>query len=133
MSSKCWVLHVIYDILKTMEIENLSIGCDIEENSRFEDKSVEFLDKIFTKKEIEYCKKSRNYAQHLCARFCAKEAVIKALSEFNITDVYYSDIEILNKKTSAPYAIIQKYPKITIKISLSHSKTHSIANVLLIK
>ena len=116
-----------------MDAKNISIGCDIEENSRFENKSSEFLDKIFTKNEIDYCLKSRNYAQHLCARFCAKEAIIKALSEFEIDDVYYSDIEILNKKSGAPVAEIKKYPKIQIKLSLSHSKVHSIANVLLIK
>ena len=114
-------------------MDNFSIGCDIEENSRFADKSQEFFDKIFTKKEIEYCFKNKNYAQHFCARFCAKEAIVKALSEFNINNVSYSDIEILNKDNGAPTANIKKYPEIKIKVSLSHSKTHSIANVLLIE
>lgn len=114
-------------------MKNISIGCDIEENSRFENKSQKFIDRIFTKNEQEYCYKNKNYAQHFCARFCAKEAIVKALSEFDINDVYYSDIEILNKKSGAPIAKIEKYPEIEIKISLSHSKTHSIANVILIK
>lgn len=117
-------------------MENFSIGCDIEENSRFESKTLEkdkdFLEKIFTEKELEYCYKNKNYAQHLCARFCAKEAIVKALTEFEINDVYYSDIEILNKENGAPFAKIKKYPKIEIKISLSHCKTYSIANVLLL-
>ena len=114
-------------------MQNVSIGCDIEENSRFEDKSPEFLDRIFTKNEQAYCLKNKNSAQHFCARFCAKEAIVKALSEFEIKDVYYSDIEILNKSNGVPIASVAKYPDIKIKISLSHSKTHSIANVLLIK
>lgn len=114
-------------------MQNISIGCDIEENSRFENKSSEFLDRIFTKNEQEYCLKSKNYAQHLCARFCAKEAIVKALSEFDINDVYYSDIEILNRENCAPVAKIEKYQNIKVKISLSHCKTHSIANVLLVK
>ena len=116
-----------------MNVQDISIGCDIEENSRFENKSSEFLNKIFTKKELEYCFKSKNYSQHLCARFCAKEAIIKALSEFEIDDVFLSDIEILNKENGAPTALIKKYPNIQVKISLSHSKTHSITNILLIK
>ena len=118
-------------------MENFSIGCDIEENSRFEGKTLEndrdFLEKIFTERELEYSYKSKNYAQHLCARFCAKESIVKALSGFNIRDVYYSDIEITNTENGVPVAKIQKYPKIQIKVSLSHCKTHSIANVLLTK
>ena len=30
-------------------------------------------------------------------RYCAKEAVVKALSELGIKDIYYSDIETLNE------------------------------------
>ena len=117
-------------------MDNLAIGCDIEEISRFQGKTLEkdkdFLERIFTSNELEYSYKSKNYAQHLCARFCAKEAVIKALSEFNIKDVYYCDIEIINKNDGAPMARIEKYPEILIKISMSHSKTNAIANVLLV-
>ncbi|MBQ8476293.1 holo-ACP synthase [bacterium] len=118
-------------------MNNFSIGCDIEEISRFEGKTLEndakFLAKIFTQNELNYSFQSKNYASHLCARFCAKEAIVKALSEFDITDVYYSDIEIQNKKSGAPCAKIAKYPDIEIKISLSHSKTNAMASVILIK
>ncbi len=118
-------------------MQELAIGCDIEENSRFEGKSIEddfeFLNRIFTKKELEYCYSNKNYSQHLCARFCAKEAIIKALSEFKIQNVYYCDIEISKKENGAPFATISKYKDIQIKLSLSHSKTNSIANVILIK
>ncbi len=118
-------------------MQNLSIGCDIEDILRFKNKTLEndmdFLNRVFTQKELDYSFKSKNFAQHLCARFCAKEAVIKALSDFKITDVYYSDIEITNKENGAPVAKIEKYPEIKIKISLSHCKTYAIANVLLIK
>ena len=115
-------------------MENVSIGCDIEEVSRFENKSLSedraFLDKIFTEKELEYSYKNKNYAQRLCARFCAKEAIVKALSEFDIHDVYYSDIEITNKENGSPIANIAKYSDIKIKVSLSHTKTYAMANVL---
>jgi len=117
--------------------ENISIGVDIEEISRFKNKSVEkdaiFLDKIFTKNEIDYAYSKNNFAQHLCVRYCAKEAIVKALSEFKIDDVFYSDIEITNLKNGQPVAKIKKYPNIEIKISLSHSKTYAVANVILFK
>lgn len=116
---------------------NLSVGCDIEENSRFENKTLEndkdFLERIFTPKELEYSYKSRNYAQHLCARFCAKEAVVKALSDLEISDVYYSDIEVLNHENGSPYIVLNKYPNLKFKVSLSHCKTHSTATVLIFK
>lgn len=117
-----------------MNFDNFAIGTDIEEIERFKNKTLEqdekFLRKIFTQKELDYCFKDKQSASHLCARYCAKEAVVKALSQLNITDVYYSDIEILNRKNGSPYCIIAKYPNINIKVSLSHSKTYAVATVL---
>ena len=117
-----------------MEFNNFAIGTDIEEIERFSNKSdvndEVFLRKIFTTNEIKYCFKDKQYASHLCVRFCAKEAVVKALSQFKINDVYYSDIEILNHENGSPYCVIKKYPNIKIKISLSHSKTYATATAL---
>ena len=110
-----------------MEFENIFIGTDIEEISRFSNKTLQkdkaFLDKIYTEKEIEYSFSKGISAQHLAARFCAKEAIVKALCPVGIKDVYYRDIEILNNQDGVPYAIVEKYPDIKIKISLSHCKT----------
>ena len=120
-----------------MDFESFSIGIDIEEIERFSGKTIEndslFFDKIFTKNELEYCFSHGCSDQHLCARFCAKEAVVKALSGFDIKDVYYSDIEVFNNESGMPYCIISKYPNIKVKISLSHSKKYAVANVLCYK
>ena len=117
-----------------MDFENISIGTDIERIERFENKSREndshFLNKIFTEKELDYCFRNKQYAQHLCARFCAKEAVVKALTDFNITDVYYKDIEILNYKNGSPYCTISKYLNIKIKITISHAKDYATATAM---
>ena len=112
---------------------NISIGCDIEEISRFKNKSKLFLNKIYTKSEIEYCSSFSDSASHYAARYCAKEATVKALNDFNIKNVYYSDIEISNNADGAPVVKIQKYPDLKIKISLSHCKTYAMANVIIIK
>ena len=109
-----------------MDFCNVSIGTDIEDARRFENKTPDtdflFLKKIFTDKEIQYCFSKGKSHLHLCARFCAKEAIVKALSAYNISDVYYSDIEILNNKDGSPYALIYKYPDISVKVTLSHSR-----------
>ena len=109
----------------------MAIGVDIEDINRFEGKSEEFLNRVFTPVELEYCMKYSNPESHLAVRFCAKEAVVKALSEFNITDVYYKDIEILNKLNGQPFVIIEKYPQLKIKLSLSHDKNSAVAMVVI--
>lgn len=115
----------------------IAIGVDIEENSRFDGKSLgndeKFLKKIFTEGELRYCFKSKNSSEHLCARYCAKEAVVKALYDLKIKDIYYSDIEILKNKDNVPYVVLKQYPNLKIKISMSHSKNYSTANAMIIK
>ena len=46
----------------------IGIGCDIEENKRFKNKSPEndehFLKKIFTQDELNYCFSKKNYSEN---------------------------------------------------------------------
>lgn len=116
-------------------LENISIGTDIEEIRRFEGKETNFtfLSKVFTTTELEYCLKAKKPAGHLCARFCAKEAIVKALTGLDIKDVYYSDIEITNREDGLPLASIEKYPNLKIRISLSHCKEYATANAIIEK
>ena len=118
-------------------MENFSIGTDIEQIARFKNKTLDgdknFLDKIYTEIELQYCYATKNFAQHLCVRFCAKEAVVKALSEFDINDVYYKDIEILNRNNGAPIVKIAKKPEFNVKVSLSHCKDYATATAIITK
>lgn len=115
----------------------INIGVDIEDISRFKDKteknSVKFLKKIYTKKELDYCFKNKNSAQHLAARFCAKEAVIKAASKLFENKLKYSQIEILNDSKGCPYVNILNIENKNLKIelSLSHEKEKAIAFVII--
>ncbi len=116
---------------------NISIGVDIEQIKRFENKTLEnsarFLNYIFTQNELEYCFSKSKPAMHLCARFCAKEAVYKALSEFNIGRISLKEIEILNKDSGVPYINLEKYPELNIKISISHTKEYATASAICYK
>lgn len=120
-----------------MNFSDIAIGTDIEEISRFEsmerNKDGKFLARIFTEQELDYCYSAKISAPHLCARFCAKEAIVKALSQLNIKDVYYSDIEIMKKEDGTPFAIINKHSELKVKISLSHCKTHATASTIILK
>lgn len=116
-------------------------GIDIIEVDRIQE-SIEslgetFLNKVYTKNEIEYCEtKGTQKYQSYAARFAAKEAVFKALSkETNgICDITWKNIEVLNEETGRPKVnLIEVDNKISsIDISLSHIKETAIASVVIV-
>lgn len=123
-----------------MDIKNLSVGIDIEDINRFDkystDKKNRFLEKIYTKSEIDYCFSYKSPAKHLAARYCAKEACVKALTKLGIKDVYYNQIEVYRDNfggVSIRLLNKKKYSKIFMELSLSHSKDTAVANVLAIQ
>lgn len=107
------------------------LGVDIEDNSRFIDKKddTKFLERIFTKSELDYCLSKKDYSAHLCARFCAKEATIKALTPFGIKLSNLSLIEVYHGTFGeAKVRILDKeYSDVKLDISISHDKSKSIA------
>lgn len=120
----------------------ISCGTDIIEIERIKDSIEEtnnkFLNRVYTKKEIEYCesKKVQRY-QHYAARFAAKEAVFKAIS-VKLEDKYsicWKDIEIINDSQGRPSITLQGNIQKNIEqidISLSHCKEYATANVVVV-
>ena len=120
----------------------IKCGTDIIEISRIE-KSIEalgekFLNKIYTKEEIEYCEsKGKQKYQHYAARFAAKEAIFKAMSD-KLNDKYelcWKDYEVLKDDNGKPYVNVNSM--ITkeidsIDISMSHCREYAVANVVII-
>ena len=117
-------------------------GVDIIEISRIE-KSLtneKFVERIFTKKEQEYCNSRKQMAvSSYAARFAAKEAVVKALGTGISGGGLWTDIEILPDDDGAPhvklcgyFAYIATKRKIyNIFISLSHCKEYAVAQAIL--
>lgn len=121
--------------MQDISIKNIAIGVDIEEVSRFKNKTLEndrhFLERIFTKNELEYCFSQGKTAQHLCGKFCAKEAFIKAISEYNIS-INLNQIEILNTVDGKPYFNLpETYNIFDCKLSISHTKSNAVAFVVI--
>ena len=110
----------------------IEIGVDIEEINRFKNIGKvninNFLNKIFTEKEIEYCFSKKDPYPSLTARFCGKEAVVKALSQYN-AKLPLNQIEILNKPNGIPFVklINNDSNEFNIQISLSHTKEIAVA------
>jgi len=117
-------------------------GTDIIEIDRIKE-SIEslgekFLNKVFTQNEIQYCesKKAQKY-QHYAARFAAKEAVFKAISE-SLPDKFllgWCDYEILNDETGKPNVKITGMNLDDIEnidLSISHCKQYAMATAVVI-
>ncbi len=77
----------------------VGIGIDIEEVARVEDIATRygdrFIRRIFTEDEAAYCLRRRMPAQHLAARFSAKEAAMKALGTGRSRGVLWRDVEVV--------------------------------------
>ena len=117
-------------------------GTDIIEIERIknsiENLGEKFVNKIFTKNEIEYCNSHKNVKyQHYAARFAAKEAVFKAISPL-LKDKYeigWKNIEVLNDSNGRPYIkfIDFSFERLEqIDVSISHCKEYAVANVIII-
>lgn len=100
-----------------------------------------FLDRIYTKRELDYCRSRGVPEQHLAARFAAKEAVYKAFGGDGKIAIAWTDVEIINEKNGRPKVILKGSAKnlmgkrhiLKAIISLSHTKNYAVGNCILLK
>ena len=111
-------------------------GVDITEVRRLrqavEKWGAEFLNRVFTKDELENAKSRGSLYQHLAGRFAAKEAVFKALGDEGLT---WRDVQILNDAEGKPCCRILngRGKKIDIHVSISHVKNYAVASAVIEK
>lgn len=116
------------------------IGIDIIEIERIQ-KAVEkygesFLKKVFTEKELKYCRNRRvlKYPE-LAVRFAAKEAYAKAIGTGIAgfgrpnSGVKWTDIEVTNDSYGKPLLSIKGKISEKVQVSLSHSRDYAVASV----
>lgn len=117
----------------------LGLGTDIVEVSRIEkaiNKTSGFLTRVFTKKEIEYCESKPNKYERYAGRFCAKEAIAKALGT-GIRDFKLCDIEINNDNLGKPEVTLygtlaEKKNSVEIHLTISHCKEYGTATAIIL-
>lgn len=112
------------------------IGNDIIEVERIK-KNIErygqrFLDRIYTKKEQEYCLARKESSIHFAGRFAAKEAVVKALGSGFRDGISWLDVEILNDDQGKPSVFLsaginQAFNHPHILVSISHCRAYATA------
>lgn len=116
---------------------NILVGTDIVKVDRIKENITKhedrFLDKIFTKGEIDYCEnKNIQKFQSYAARFAAKEAIYKAVSPYITGKYSWKDFEIIKEENGRPKVKLHlKIEKLEeIDISLSHCKEYAVAYVM---
>lgn len=120
----------------------IKCGTDIIEIERvksiIQDLGDKFLERVYTKKEIQYCesKKTQKY-QHYAARFAAKEAVLKAISQllYDKYSINWKDIEVVNDAQGRPSVNLIGVDTTNIEnidLSISHCKEYAVANVVIL-
>ena len=122
------------------------VGTDIIEVSRIKkiikDKGGKFLNRIYTKNEIDYCEsKGLNKYQHYAGRFAAKEAVFKVLNAETVSEnpLTFKNIEILNANDGAPYVnilddiMVDCFDTYNVDVSISHIKKYATATAISVK
>ena len=115
------------------------LGNDIIEISRMK-ASIErhgqhFLNRLFSKKEQDYCYKFQDPSPHFAGKFAAKEAVAKALGTGFGSDLSWHDFEILNNERGKPMVYFsetakERFQNPRILISVTHCTNYAMAVAL---
>jgi holo-[acyl-carrier protein] synthase len=109
------------------------VGIDLLEVDRLEqalERRPRLAERLFTDAEREYASTRARPVMHLAARFCAKEAVAKALG---LTAWSFSDVEVVATE-AAPEVRLHGSAAAraaelgaTVSVSLTHTTTHAAA------
>jgi holo-[acyl-carrier protein] synthase len=121
----------------------IGLGTDLIEIGRIAD-SVDrfgerFLQRVYTAREIAYCKGKKRFAESLAGRFAAKEAGAKALGTGIGRGVGWRDLEVVREPSGRPVLrlharaaeIADGLGVATISLSLTHGKEIALAVVVM--
>ena len=117
----------------------LGIGVDLTSVIRIQ-KIIEkyndaFLNKIYSKEEIQYCEQfGKTKFAHYAARFAAKEAFIKAAGG-HLKYFKFNEVKVINDKNGKPILELSKniadnFKNYHFHISLTHTEDNAIAFVV---
>ncbi|KAJ53221.1 holo-[acyl-carrier protein] synthase [Clostridium tetanomorphum] len=117
------------------------VGTDIVEIERINNvirRNPNFLNRIFTDKELEYFKSKNFKGETIAGGFAAKEAIVKAFGT-GFRNFSIKDIEVLRDDLGKPVVyvngkareLLKNYCNYKIHISISHNRENAIAYALM--
>ena len=122
----------------------IGIGIDLVEVGRIEKAMARwdgaFERRVFTEQELVYCMDKKRPAEHLAARFAAKEAVMKAFGTGLSGGVTWKDAQVVRDEKGKPgFVLTGRLNELAMKmgvgeamLSLSHDKSYAVAQVVLV-
>lgn len=120
-----------------MSSENLSVGIDLLEIERLEralQRRPRLAERLFTPGERSYAAARARPGQHLAARFCAKEAVAKALG---LRALNFREVEVLGGD-GPPRVLLHGAAAeraadlgVSVRVSLTHTRRDAAAVAIL--
>ncbi len=126
-------------------MNSISVGNDIVENKRIADLyqryGEKFLERVYSKVEIEYCLSKKNPIPYLSARFACKESFIKAIDAGNNVTLDMREIELSGthhgKKDLQLFGKAKQFfmdkGYTSSSVSISHCQEYATAIVILYK
>lgn len=119
----------------------IGVGLDIQAISKIAAslESPAYLKKVFTPAEIALCQPTPHPADHFAGKFAIKEACMKALGAGIRQGLWFTDIEVLNHASGAPYLTLYQEALrraadlrvTTMHLSISHSAGVAVGVVIL--
>jgi len=118
------------------------LGTDIVEISRIremlERHGSYFVDRCFTRDEIEYATKHRDPTLRYAGRWAAKEAVVKVLGTGFVQGITFHDVEVVSLHTGQPTVrlsgraaeIAAEQGIVQILLSISHAREYAVATAI---
>jgi holo-[acyl-carrier protein] synthase len=114
------------------------VGIDMLEIGRLEralERSPRLAQRLFTEGEQAYAAARARPGEHLAARFCAKEAVAKALA---LARMDFREIEVVNDERGVPAVALHGAAAaraaelgVGVEVSLTHTRTDAAAVAIL--
>ena|SRR5687767_245024 len=112
-----------------------TVGVDLLEIARLEralERHPRLAERVFTGAELDYAVARRRPGRHLAARFCAKEAAVKALGTgpFGLRDVEVVGSEPPRLRLSGAAEDAARDRGVQLEVSLSHAREMAVAVVV---
>jgi len=109
----------------------VGVGVDIESVDRFRKlpytRNVLFYKKVFSPKEIRYCRSKKESAMYFAVRFAAKEAAIKAVGR-KVKNL--CEFAVGRDTGGKPTLGMEGLPHLAFHVSLAHTREYAIAVVI---
>ena len=103
--------QMVESLAKATATENSKVGVDVEAITAINIDNQTFVDRNFTDREQEYCRKAPSAQASFAGRWSAKEAVFKALGVAGKgAGSPLKDIEITNDEKGAPVVTVSRFP-----------------------